>query len=96
MTALDKSLTLVDPMNLHNYTFRLLFRAEARIQQAEITEAAGTVGDVARLTAESSSQRIAQRIVSVRGLLTPWEQTPPVVTRRTVGRLPSGIRERER
>jgi tetratricopeptide (TPR) repeat protein len=78
MTALDKSLTLVDPTNLHNYTFRLLFRAEARIQQAEITEASSIVGDVARLTAESSSQRIAQRIVSVRGLLTPWEQTPQV------------------
>jgi hypothetical protein len=27
--ALDKSLTLIDPANLHNYTFGLLFRAES-------------------------------------------------------------------
>ena len=27
MTALDKSLTLADPVDLHNRTFRLLFRA---------------------------------------------------------------------
>ncbi|MGH3775886.1 MAG: hypothetical protein ACRDRR_09135 [Pseudonocardiaceae bacterium] len=78
MTALDKSLTLVDPANLHNYTFRLLFRAEARIQQTEITEASSIVGDVARLTAGSASQRIGQRIEDLRGLLTPWERTKPV------------------
>ncbi|MFZ0120324.1 MAG: hypothetical protein WAL99_12940 [Pseudonocardiaceae bacterium] len=78
MNALDKSLTLVDPANLHNYTFRLLFRAEACIQQAEVTEASSIVGDVARLTAGSTAQRIAQRIQDVRGLLTPWERTKPV------------------
>lgn len=78
MNALDKSLTLVDPANLHNYTFRLLFRAEARIQQSEVTEASSIVGDVARLTAGSASQRIAQRIASLRGLLVPWERTKPV------------------
>lgn len=78
MTALDKSLALVDPANLDNYTFCLLFRAEARIQQAEITEASSIVSDVARLTAGNSSQRIAQRITSVRGLLTPWKQTASV------------------
>ncbi|MDQ2883497.1 MAG: hypothetical protein M3Y48_20640 [Actinomycetota bacterium] len=78
MTALDKSLTLVDPANLHNYTFRLLFRAEARIQQAEVNEASSIVGDVARLTAGSASQRIGQRIENLRGLLTPWERTKPV------------------
>jgi tetratricopeptide (TPR) repeat protein len=78
MDALDKSLTLVDPANLHNYTFRLLFRAEARIQQAEVTEASSIVGDVARLTAGNTSQRIAERITDVRGLLVPWERTKPV------------------
>jgi tetratricopeptide (TPR) repeat protein len=78
MNALDKSLTLVDPANLHNYTFRLLFRAEARIQQAEITEASSIVADVARLTTGSASQRIAQRITDVRALLAPWERTKPV------------------
>lgn len=78
MDALDKSLTLVDPANLHNYTFRLLFRAEARTQQTEITEASSIVADVARLTAGSASQRIAQRITDVRTLLAPWERTRPV------------------
>lgn len=78
MNALDKSLTLIDPANLHNYTFRLLFLAEARIQQAESIEASSIIGDVARLTAGRSSQRIAQRIKDVRGLLVPWERTKPV------------------
>jgi tetratricopeptide (TPR) repeat protein len=64
--ALDKSLTLIDPANLHNYSFGLLFRAEARIQQAEIPEASTIMGDVAQLTAgrlrsglPSASQRYA-------------------------------------
>lgn len=78
MTALDKSLTLVDPAHLHDRAFRLLSQAEARIQQAEVTEASGIVADVAQLTAGNGSQRIAQRITDVRGLLTPWERTKPV------------------
>ncbi|MGH3936268.1 MAG: hypothetical protein ACRDS1_15045 [Pseudonocardiaceae bacterium] len=78
MEALDKSLTLVDPANLHNRTFRLLFRAEARIQQVEIAEASSIVADVARLTTGNGSQRIVQRITEVRGLLTPWKRTKPV------------------
>jgi tetratricopeptide (TPR) repeat protein len=78
LEALDRSLTLIDPANLHNYSFGLLFRAEARIQQAEIPEASTIIGDVAQLTAGSASQRIAKRISAVRGLLVPWEQTKPV------------------
>ncbi|MGH3567026.1 MAG: hypothetical protein ACRDRH_13530 [Pseudonocardia sp.] len=78
MSALDRSLTLIDPANLHNRTFVLLYGAEARIQQVEVAEASRIVADVARLTAGSSSQRIAQRITNVRGLLTPWEQTASV------------------
>ncbi|MGI9001069.1 MAG: hypothetical protein ACR2GH_05325 [Pseudonocardia sp.] len=76
--ALDKSLPLTDPTNVHDYTFRLLFRAEARIQQAEITEASRLVADVTRLTAGSSSQLIVQRITGIRGLLAPWERAQPV------------------
>lgn len=76
--ALDKSLTLIDPANLHNYSFGLLFRAEARIQQTEISEASSIVGDVVRLTSGNASQRIAERITEVRGLLVPWERTTPV------------------
>jgi hypothetical protein len=78
MDALDKSLTLVDPANLPNYTFRLLFRAEARIQQAEVAEASSVVGDVAQLTAGNTSQRIADRVTDVRSLLAPWERTKSV------------------
>lgn len=78
MAAINKSLTLVDPTNLHNYTFRLLFRAEARIQQTEIVEASRIIADVVRLTTANTSQRIAQRITEVRGLLTPWQRTKPV------------------
>lgn len=78
ITAFDKSLTLVDRANLHNYTFRLLFRAEARIQQSAVAEASSIVGDVAWLTAGSASQRIAQRITDLRGQLQPWERTKPV------------------
>jgi hypothetical protein len=78
MTALDKSLTLADPATPHCRAFRLLFRAEARIQQAEVDEASSIVADVARLTAGNSSQRVVQRITDVRGLLTPWERTKPV------------------
>jgi hypothetical protein len=78
MTALDKSLTLVDPANLHNRTFRLPNRAEARIQQAEVAEASSIVADVSQLTAGNDSQRITQRITDVRGLRTPWQRTKPV------------------
>lgn len=76
--ALDKSLALVDPAHLHNNAFRLLFRAEARIQQAAIDEASSMIGNVARRTVVGRSQRIAQRINSLRGLLAPWERTRPV------------------
>ena len=78
MSALDKSLALVDPVHLHNNAFRQLFRAEARIQQAEITEASSTIWDVVHHTAVGRSQRIAERINSLRGLLVPWERTKPV------------------
>ncbi|MGH3511778.1 MAG: hypothetical protein ACRDRB_05820, partial [Pseudonocardiaceae bacterium] len=78
ITVLDKSLALVDPANLHNYTFQLLLRAEARIQQTEIAEASSIIADVARLTTANASQRVVQRITDIRSLLIPWERTKPV------------------
>jgi len=78
LKALDKSLALVDPVHLHNNAIRQLFRAEARIQQEEIAEATGIIGNVAGATAVGRSQRIAERISSLRGLLVPWERTKPV------------------
>lgn len=61
-----------------NRAFALLNRAQARIQQTEVTEASSIVADVAQLTAGHASQRIAQRITDLRGLLTPWKRTKPV------------------
>jgi len=75
---MDKSLTLVDPANLQGRIFRLLFRAEVRIQQEEIQEASSMVSDVTRLMATNTSQLIVKRVNKVRGLLTPWERTKPV------------------
>jgi hypothetical protein len=78
LKSLDKSLALVDPVHLHNNAIRQLFRAEARIQQKEIAEATGIIGDVAGATAVGRSQRISERISSLRGLLIPWESAKPV------------------
>ena len=78
LSAIDKSLTLVDPAHLRQRIFRLLLRAEVRIQQEEIPEASSIVADVTRLTAVNASQLIVQRISEVRRLLTPWERTKPV------------------
>ncbi|MGH3937393.1 MAG: hypothetical protein ACRDTG_01960 [Pseudonocardiaceae bacterium] len=78
LSAMDQSLTLVDPANLHDRIFRLLFRAEVRIQQTEIQDASSIVAEVTRLTAANASQLIVQRVNDVRGLLTPWARTKPV------------------
>jgi tetratricopeptide (TPR) repeat protein/transcriptional regulator with XRE-family HTH domain len=78
LQAIDKSLVLVDPANLHNYAFRQLFRAEAWIQQGAVDEAADTLGDVGRLATMNSTERIVQRLGSLRAALTPWERTEPV------------------
>jgi hypothetical protein len=78
MQATTKSLHLVDPANLHNYTFRLLMRADALIRQAAIPEATTILGDVTQLTAISPSKRITERVNQVRRSLVPWEQSPPV------------------
>jgi len=78
LSAINKSLALVDPANLRDRIFHLLERAKVRIQQEEIVEASSIVADVTRLTASNASQLIVQRVNEVRGLLTPWERTKPV------------------
>ena len=75
---LDKSLALIDPANLHNKTFTLLFLAEARIQQDEVVEACTILGTVGQDTAATRSHRIDRRIDDLREALTPWERTKPV------------------
>lgn len=67
LNAMDQSLTLVDPVNLHDRIFHMLFRAKVRIQQEEITEASSIVIDVSQLTASNASQLIVQHINEVRG-----------------------------
>jgi tetratricopeptide (TPR) repeat protein len=78
MHALDKSVTLVDPANRHNYTFRQLFRAEAHIQQGAVGEAVGIMGEVARLASLNVSARIGRRLDDLRDLLAPWDRTGTV------------------
>lgn len=65
MTALDKSLTLRDPADIHNRAFALLNRAQARIQQTEVAEASSMVAAVAQLTAGHTD---AQSIIQKSGL----------------------------
>ncbi|MEV0457777.1 hypothetical protein [Catellatospora methionotrophica] len=63
---------------MHNWSFRLLFQAEARIMQGEVYEAAATIGDVARMTSLNPSKRINQRITELRIGLKPWQRSKPV------------------
>ncbi|MEN3309248.1 MAG: hypothetical protein V7603_5450 [Micromonosporaceae bacterium] len=78
LDAIDTSLRLIDPANLHDYTFTLLFRAEAHIQQSAVAEATAIIGDVAKLTAMGVSHRLTQRIGALREALSPWERTKAV------------------
>jgi len=76
--AVTKSLALSDPANVHNWAFRLMFQAEARIMQGEICEATAMIGDVARMTSLNASKRIDQRISDLRLALRPWQRAKPV------------------
>jgi tetratricopeptide (TPR) repeat protein len=78
MQALDRGLTSADPVDMHNRLFGQLFLAEAHIQQAEAEEASNVLADLARRAAGNSSERITQRLASLRGQLAPWERTQPV------------------
>ncbi len=76
--AIDRSLALVDPANLHERAHRLLYRAEALIQQHGIAEASTIIGDVAGITAVDASGRVDQRIDALRRTLAPWQRSRPV------------------
>jgi DNA-binding XRE family transcriptional regulator len=80
-TALESvttSLGLIDPANVHNYAFTMLIRAEAYLQQGDVTGASGIIGDVATVAAVNSSRRIDQKITDLRTALTPWQRRKPV------------------
>jgi tetratricopeptide (TPR) repeat protein len=78
LDALNRSLSLLDPANLHEYTFRQLFIAEARIQQGEIDQAASIIAVAVRQSAVNSAERITQSLGRLRQLLAPWEGTAAV------------------
>jgi hypothetical protein len=78
LTAADQSITLLDPTNVHNLAFRTLFCAEAHIQKRNVGEAAGAIGEAAILASVNTSQRISQRITTLRTSLAPAQRTKPV------------------
>ena len=78
LETVAKSLATVDPSNVHNYAFTLLFQSEALVQKGNIAEASQALGRVVTLTAPTKSQRIDQRVAELRGALTPWQRSKPV------------------
>lgn len=64
--AVNQSLNLIDATNLHNFSFDLLYRAEAFIQQGEFAEAGGALVDVASLACTGASLRIQQHVRQLR------------------------------
>jgi tetratricopeptide (TPR) repeat protein len=78
IAAVDQSLTLVDPTNLHARTVNSLYRAEALIQKEAVPEACTIIGEVAGLGPVSASARAGQRIDGLRAQVTPWQRTKPV------------------
>lgn len=78
LETVSKSLATVDPSNVHNYAFTLLFQSEAFVQKGSVAEASQTLCEVVTLTAPNRSQRIDQRITELRSALTPWQRTKPV------------------
>lgn len=78
LETVSKSLAAVDPSNVHNYAFTLLFQGEAFVQKGSIAEASQALGAVVILTAPNKSHRIDQRIAELRVALTPWQRSKPV------------------
>lgn len=76
--AAAKALSLIDPVNLHNNVLTLTFQSEALLRQGEIPEAARILGNVARLTTVNGSQRISERITTLRGRLAGHDDLPEV------------------
>lgn len=78
LAATDKTLSLIDPGNLHNRAFGLLYRAEAFAQQRNIDQACRTATEAVELTSVNSSKRITQQMQKLRRGLDPWKRTRPV------------------
>ncbi|MBB5867891.1 tetratricopeptide (TPR) repeat protein [Allocatelliglobosispora scoriae] len=78
MAAADRSLELSDMANLHNRAFRMLFRAEAFVQQDRIEFAVEAIEQVVILTALNTTKRLDQRVTHLRSSLDPWRRTRAV------------------
>ncbi len=79
LETVSKSLAIVDPVDLHNYAFRLLFRGEALVQKGEIAEASQVIGEAVTRTASFyTSLRVRQRITELVKALEPWQRSKPV------------------
>jgi len=78
LETVSKSLAAVDPSNVHNYAFTLLFQGEAFLQKGSIAEAGQALGVVVMLATPNKSHRIDQRITELRVALTPWQRSKPV------------------
>jgi hypothetical protein len=78
LDAVERSLGLIDQGNLHNRSFKLLFRAEALIRQDHIGPACETLTDVVALTSVNTTRRIDQRLQTLRAGLDPWKRTKAV------------------
>jgi tetratricopeptide (TPR) repeat protein len=78
MTAINKSLALVDSTDLHNRAMYSLDRAEVLLQEEEVPEACTIIGQVAGVTAVNANTRFFQRIDGLRTVLAPWRRTKPV------------------
>lgn len=78
LAATEKALDLTDDGNLHNRSFRLLYRAEAFARQQNIGLACQTITEVVELTSLNSTRRIEQRLQELRRGLDPWKRTRAV------------------
>ncbi|MGH3246472.1 MAG: helix-turn-helix domain-containing protein [Trebonia sp.] len=76
--AASRSLALIDPANLHNRVMTQALQAEAAIRLGDGPGACAVIGDIARATAGSASQRIDSQISRLRRELRPWDGTAPV------------------
>jgi tetratricopeptide (TPR) repeat protein len=78
LAATDKALKLPDQGNLHERSFRLLFRAEAFARQQNVGLACQTITEVVELTSVNATRRIVQRVQELRTGLDPWKRTRAV------------------
>ncbi|MFY1623579.1 hypothetical protein ACN268_10260 [Micromonospora sp. WMMD735] len=78
MAASERALRLSDNGNIHERSFRLLYRADAFVRQQNIGLACQTTIEVVELTSVNSTRRIEQRLQEMRRGLDPWKRTRAV------------------